>query len=164
MRALESSEMSQYLRWMETNFELVLPFFIVWSVAWVAFFAWRRRRSGCIHPPFTQAEVRFTEKYVSGSSDKNLITRMGVAINALVVTVLKDAVLIEPIGIFKWLVPPGFGDLEHYLAKSDILRVESASTLGRNTVRLEVRGRDGAIRTLQLALRKRDEFLAALKA
>ena len=64
--------LSQYLQWMETNFELVFPFFILWSVARVAFFAWRRRRSGPIHPPFTQAEVRFTEKYVSGSSDKNL--------------------------------------------------------------------------------------------
>jgi hypothetical protein len=130
----------------------------------VAFFAWRRHKAGPTYPPFSSSDVRFSEEYVSGSSDKNLFTRLGGARNALVVTVLKDALLVEPMGIFKWLMPPGVTDLEHYVLRSNILRVETSSTFGRNTVRIEIRGRDGATRTLELAARGHDQLLSALRS
>lgn len=154
--------MTEYLRWMDQHFELFFIFCFLWVLAWVAFFAWRRHSVGPIHPPFSGSDIRFSEKYVSGSSDKNLFTRLGGARNALAVTVLKDALLVEPVGIFKWLMPPGFNDPEHYVSRMNILRVEAASTLGRKTVRIEIRGRDGATRTLELALRGYQEFLSAL--
>jgi hypothetical protein len=78
--------------------------------------------------------------------------------------VLRDAVLIEPIAIFKWIMPMGFNDLEHYIPKSNIVRIEPASNLGKDTLQLEFRGKDGATRTVQLALRKQEEFLTALRA
>ena len=117
-----------------------------------------------MHPPFTNADVRFVEKWVSGLSRKNQFTRFGGAQNALIVTVLKDAVLIEPMAIFKWLMPVNFNDLEHYVTKPSITRVEPGSSFGRDTVRLEFRARDVVPRTLELVLRKRQEFLGALQA
>ena len=60
--------MPELLQWMNEHFEIVFPFFVVWSLGWVAFFAWRRRRAGPIHPPIDQATVRFVEKYVSNRS------------------------------------------------------------------------------------------------
>src|SRR5688572_28944450 len=117
--------------WMEQHFELFFAFCVLWILAGTDFFAWRRHRAGPLHPPFSGSDVRFSEKYASGSSDKNLFTRLGGARNALAITVLKDALLVEPVGIFKWLMPPGFNDLEHYVPRSDILRVEAASTFGR---------------------------------
>ncbi|WP_156404447.1 hypothetical protein [Curvibacter sp. PAE-UM] len=154
----------EYLKWMEQHFELFFVFCFLWVLAWGAFFAWRRHGAGPTHPPFSGSDVRFSEKYVSGSSDKNLFTRVGGARNALVVTVLKDALLVEPVGIFKWLMPPGFNDLEHYVPRSNILRVETASTPSRNRVRIEIRGRDGATRILMLAVRGHEELLSALRS
>lgn len=156
--------MTEYFKWMEQRFELFFALCFLWVLAFVAFCAWRRLRAGPTRPPFSGSDVRFSEKYVSGSSDKSLFTRLGGARNALAVTVFKDALLVEPVGIFKWLMPTGFNDLEHYVPRSDILRVETASTLGRNTVRIEIRGRDGTTRILDLAVRGHDELLSALRS
>ena len=155
--------MTEYIQWIEQHFELLFAFSLLSGVLSAAFLAWRRHRAGPTHPPFTQADVRFQEKYVSGRSDKNLLSRIGGATNALVVTVLKDALLVEPITIIKWIMPAGFNDLEHYVERSNILRIEPASAFGQRTVRIEIRGRDGMARTLELALRKHEEFLAALR-
>jgi len=44
------------------------------------------------------------------------------------------------------------------------LRVEASSSFGRKTVKIEFRGKDGLPRTVELALRKAQEFELALKA
>ena len=137
---------------------------LLWVAAWAAYFAWRRYRRGPIHPPYTDQDLRFTERFASGFSHKNLFTRLGGAHNALVVRVLNDALLIEPIAIFKWITPAGFNDLEHYVPKKDILSVESVPGIGRQTLKIRFRARDGISRTLELALRKSQEFQSALQA
>jgi len=154
----------ELFRILEENFALLFAFCVLWVVAWFVLFAWRRYKAGPMHPPIAEADLRFIERYASGFSHKNLFTRLGGARNALVVRVLKDAVLIEPIAIFRWIMPIGFNDLEHYVAKSTITRVEPASSFGKDSLRLEFRGKDGAPRTFELILRKPQEFLAALKA
>jgi hypothetical protein len=156
--------MPELFRALEDNFATLFAFCVLWVVLWSAYFAWRRYKKGPIYPPFSDADIQFSEQFASGFSHKNLFTRFGGAHNALVVKVLRDAVLIEPLAVFKWLMPVGFNDLEHYVAKSQILRVEPASSFGKATVRFEFRASDGAPRTLELALRKPAEFLAALKA
>ena len=155
--------MLELTRFLEQSFALFFTVCVVWVVACCAFFAWRRYRAGPTHPTFKDADVRFVERYASGFSHKNLFTRYGGAQNALVVRVLEDAVLIEPMAIFKWLMPVNFNDLEHYVAKSDVTRVEVGSSFGKATVRMEFRAKDGMPRVLELALRKRQEFLSALK-
>jgi hypothetical protein len=156
--------MTEVLYWVEQNFALITTLCFLWVVASSAYFAWQRHRAGPKHPPYLAADVRFSEKYVSGSSDKNLFTRMGGANKALAVIVLKDALLIEPMGILKWIMPLGFADLEHYVLKSNIQSVEAASILGQQVVRIEIKGSDGEIRTLKLAIRQQEEFLSALRA
>jgi hypothetical protein len=153
----------EYLKWME-HFELFFAFSFLWVLAYVALFAWRRHKAGPTHPSFSESDILFSEKYASGSSDKNLFARLGGARNALAVTVLKDALLVEPVGIFKWFMPPGFNDLEHYVPRSNILSVDAVSTLAQNTVRIEIRGRDGTTRTLELAVRGHAELLSALRS
>lgn len=155
--------MTLFIQWMERHFEPFVAFCFLW-LACTAFFAWRRQRVGPTHPPYAQSDVRFAEKYVSGASEKNLFTRLGGARNVLAVTVLKDALLVEAVGIFKWFMPPGFNDLEHYVPAANILRIQPASTPGRNNVRIQIRGRDGVTRTLELAVRKHEDFLSALQA
>lgn len=151
-------------RLLDEYFWHLFIFSAAWVVTFATFFAWRRYSKGPIHPPIAESDVRFVERYASGFSHKNYFTRLGGAKNALVVRVLKDGVLIEPIAIFKWIMPIGFNDLEHYVAKSSITRVEPATSFGRSSLRLEFRGKDGAARTLELILRKPQDFLAALNA
>jgi hypothetical protein len=154
----------ELFRLLEEYFWYLFIFSAVWVVAFSVFFAWRRYASGPTHPPIAESDVQFVERYASGFSHKNYFTRLGGARNALVVKVLKDGVLIEPIAMFKWIMPVGFNDLEHFVSKSNITRVETAARFGRDSLRLEFRGKDGAPKALELILRKPQDFMAALKA
>jgi hypothetical protein len=149
---------------LEENFELMFGLAVLWVVGWAAYFAWRRHRRGPIHPPFGASDVRFIERFASGFSHKSLFTRFGGAHNALVVRVLRDGLLIEPIPIFKWIMPPGFNDLEHYVPKKDIVSVEPTSSFGIKALKLSFRDRGGLVHTLELALRKSEDFRLALRA
>jgi hypothetical protein len=79
---------------------------ILWLLLMAAFggHARRRFRLGQWHPPIDAADVRFSESRVSGNSDKTLFTRFGGASNALSLTVTSRALLVEPMGPFKWLL------------------------------------------------------------
>ena len=147
---------------LEENFALMFGFAVIWIVGWSAYFAWRRHRLGPIHPAFGESDVRFIERFASGFSHKNLFTRFGGAHNALVVRVLEAGLLIEPIPIFKWVMPPGFNDLEHYVPRKNILSIQPSSSFGRQTLKIQFRARDGILRTLELGLRKPKEFQLAL--
>jgi hypothetical protein len=147
---------------LQANFELMLGLALLWVVGWALFFAWRRYRREPIHPPFAEQDVRFTEHFASGFSRKNLFTRFAGAHNALVVRVLEDALLIEPIAIFKWITPAGFNDLEHYVPRKDILSVEPVPGFGKKAFKIQFLAKDGSPRTLELVLRKPREFRSAL--
>ena len=156
--------MAQIFAFLEANFAALFGFALLWVVGWMVYFAWRRHKAGPMHPPYTEQEVRFTERFVSGFSHKNLFTRFGGGNNALVVRVLKDALLIEPVTVFKWITPAGFNDLEHYVLRGDILDVAVIPSFGRPRFRIRFRGRDGSPRTVELMLRRSQEFRAALNA
>lgn len=156
--------MPDLFRLLHESFWYLFAFCALWVIAFSAFFAWRRYRAVPIHPPISEADLRFVEKYASGFSHKNAFTKLGGARNALVVKVLKDGVLIEPIAIIRWIMPIGFNDLEHYIAKSSITRVQPGTSFGRDSVRLEFRGKDGAPNAVELILRKPQQFMSALQA
>jgi len=155
---------AEIVRFVEANFALLFGFALVWVLGWIAYFAWRRHKSGPIHPPYAEQDVRFTERFVSGFSHKNLFTRFGGGNNALVVRVLKDALLIEPVAAFKWITPAGFNDLEHYVPKRDIVNIELIPSFGRQRFKIRFRARDGSPRTVELMLRRSQEFQSALNA
>ena len=119
---------------------------------------------GPTHPPFTDQDVLFVERFASGFSHKSLFTRMAGSHNALVVRLLKDALLIEPLALFKWITPAGFNDLEHYVPRKDILSVESVPGIPRRTMKIRFRAQDGKLHTVELSLRKAEQFEIVLKA
>ena len=149
---------------LEENFELMFGVALLWVVACASYFAWRRYKRGPIHPPFSEQDIRFSERFASGFSHKNLFTRFGGAHNALVVRVFRHGLLIEPIAIFKWVTPAGFNDLEHYVPKENIQSVEPSSSFGKQTLRIQFKGKDGLPHRVELTLRKPDEFKLALNA
>ena len=155
---------AEIFRFLEANFAWLFGLALLWIVGWMAYFAWRRQRAGPMHPAYSEQDVRFTERFVSGFSHKNLFTRFGGGNNALVVRVLKDALLIEPVTAFKWITPAGFNDLEHYVPKQDILDIELIPSFGRQRFKIRFRARDGSPRTVELMLRRSQEFQSALNA
>lgn len=124
----------------------------------------RRKRAGPIHPPFDASEILFSENRVSGHSDRDWFTKLGGAHNALAITVLKEAVIIEKFGLLKSMMPQGANDLEHYVRKSDVLSVEYGSSFGRKTIELRFKANDNSTRTISLESRNTEALMAALKA
>jgi hypothetical protein len=155
---------SALYQFLHENAHYVVAFAFLWVVLWSTWFAWQRHRRGPIHPPYTQADMRFREGYVSGRSHKNLLTRFGGARNALVVTVLDQGLLVEPMAFFKWVTPMRFNDLEHYIPHADLLKVEPVPAFGRDKLKIEFRAADGERHVMELALRHGAEFRAALQA
>lgn len=156
--------MSSLFQLLEENFSLFFALCLAWVLGASLFFAFRRKARGSTHPAIEISKLKFLEKFVSGFSHKSLFTRFGGARNALVVTVSNDAVLIEPVALLKWIMPMGFNDLEHYIPKANIVNVRTASSFGRGSIQIEFRSNDGTKKTVELILRKPQEFLAALTA
>jgi hypothetical protein len=144
------------------NFNLFFGFAVLWCVAWFAFFAWRRSRRGAWHPPVLASQVSFSENYASGFSHKNLFTKFGGARNALSVTATNEAVLVELTAPFKWIMPFGFNDLEHYIQRGNIKKIEPVSRWGRDGVVIEFTAGATESKRIEIFLRHRQQFLAVL--
>lgn len=152
--------MEDFHQFIFDNFHLLFGFSVIWCCVWAAFFAWQHVRRGQWHPDIADSQVLFSERFVSGFSHKNLFTKFGGARNALTVTVCGDAVLIEPVAPFKWVMPPGFIDLEHYIARKNIQKVAPISRWSREGVVIEFRDETGGAKSVELFLRRPERFLA----
>ena len=133
-------------------------------IAYVISVAWLRRKAGQTHPKFRPEDVRFKESQVSAFSDRTLANKQGGARNSLVVTVLHDAVLIEPDTVLKRLIPPGMNEFEHYVKKTDIVHIEPDLLFGHKTVRIKFKAHDRSTRTVTLLLKNQEGFLKAANA
>lgn len=132
-------------------------------IVYVLSVAWLRRKAGQGHPRFRKEDVRFKESRVSAFSDRTLANKSGGARNSLVVTVLHDAVLIEPDTILKQLIPPSLNEFELYVKKTDIVHVEPDTLFGFKTVKLRFKAQDRTTRTLTLMLKDQEGFVRAAK-
>ena len=82
--------MQPIFRFIENNFAAFFLFFLIWTIAWMAFFLWRRARTGPKFPRLTDVTVLFRERFASGASHLSSITRLGGAQNCLTV-ILTDS-------------------------------------------------------------------------
>lgn len=154
--------MSQIHQFLFSNFDLLLALAFIWCISCFALFAWLRYRRGEWHPVIKQSHMRFSENYASGFSHKNIFTKFGGARNALSITVTNEAILTEPVAPFKWLMPFAFNDLEHYIPLKNIKKIEQVSRWGRNGVVLEFNVAPATTKRIELHLRYREQFLAAI--
>lgn len=141
-------------------FENFFPLFalaLIWNVVALAFMLWRRKRRGLVLPKVGDADVVFSERFASGSSDKTWMTRMGGASNCLTVVVTRTHLAITT--FFPFTALAGSFDLEHLIPLSDITNV---GPKGRVT-KVKFRCNDGGRRKVTLRMRNPGEFLRALK-
>src|SRR4029453_18668639 len=76
-----------------------------------------RTIKGKNYPVIPERDITFTERWVSGSSQKNLLTKLGGASNCLSVTLSGSALVVRPMFPFNLMFLPEIYDLEHVIAR-----------------------------------------------
>ena len=132
-------------------------------IAYVMSVAWLRKKAGQARPRFKPEEVRFKETRVSAFSDRSMARKQAGARNSLVVTVLRDTVLIEPQSFLRLFIPPSMNEFELYLSMTDIHHVQPDTLFGFKTVKLKFRAHDRTLRTVTLMLKDQDGFVRAVR-
>lgn len=150
----------EFTRLVFDNFDLLFGFAVVWCVIGFAGIALWRARQGAWHPPIPESQELYSERFVSGFSHKNLLTKLGGARNALSVKVSREAVLIELVAPFKWFIPRGVCDLEHYVTRKNIKEITCSSRWRREGIVLAFVSDSGELKCIEFCLRNRQKFLA----
>lgn len=152
------------LRFLSEHHRALTAISAVWVIAWTgASIVYRLlRRKGFSATP--QGEVLFHERFGSGNSCRNLLTRMGGAQNCLLITVTDRELLIRPWFPFNTLFLPEIYDLEHRIPIAQIKSVrERRSWLGGLYVDIEFESSGPECHRITLRLRGKDDFLRALR-
>jgi hypothetical protein len=145
------------------NFTLLLVTSILSSVIVIVASIVYRGINGKNYPVIPEQDITFAERWVSGSSEKNLLTKLGGASNCLSVTLSRNALVVRPMFPFNLGFLPEVCDLEHFISRIDIKRIEPSAASGSRTVLVEFEA-DGQKKSIELELRKRDEFLRAVNS
>lgn len=150
--------MEQFL---ENNFKLLMALSFAWCVLVVLAFIIYRAWKGTGKLAIPDFERTFSEKWVSGFSHKNSLTKLGGAANCLAVELSKKALVIRPLLPFNLGFLAKVYDLEHYIPKDKIKRVRAEDGEGKGCrVSIEFE-ENGVEKRIELTLRKRQEFLRA---
>ena len=151
--------MEQFVR---DNFTFLLSVSIVTTaIAVFASIAYRIRKQKSV-PSIPQQDVLFIEHWASGASHKNQLTKLGAARNCLSVTLSRNSLIIAPMFPFNLMFFPEVYDLEHVIPRSAIKNVEADGPKGSRSVFVEYESQ-GVRKRFELALRRREEFLGAIK-
>jgi hypothetical protein len=111
-----------------------------------------------------QGDILFHERFGSGSSHRNLMTKLGGAQNCLLVTVTDRELLVRPWFPFNMFFLPEIYDLEHRIQIAQITSIrERRSWFGLEFLDIEFGISPQASRRLSFRLRKKEDFLAALR-
>lgn len=129
---------------------------VVWNICAFTFLLWRRKVRGPHFPRRNEVNILFEERWTSGRSFKTFLTRIGGANNCLRVTLTDDELWVTP--HFPFSALGGKFDLDHRIRRDSIVSMER----NRKMIRLSYILTDGDDRTIELRLRKADEFYRAL--
>ena len=133
---------------------------IVASVGCFGYLVWLFVRARKTRPRFEPTEVVFQERYASGCSQKNILTKLGGARNCLRLVVTRRVLWVTSWFPFSLITP--FYDLEHVIPLDAIISVRRSSFLGRATLLLSYRGSEGDEHTLRLLPKQPDAFIQSL--
>ena len=151
--------MEQFFR---DNFTILFSVSIVTTVIAVFASSVYRMAMGKGIAAIPEHDVLFTERWASGASHKNLLTKLGAASNCLSVTLSRNSLIIRPMFPFNLMFFPEVYDLEHVIPRSAIKNIETNGPEGSRSILLEFESH-GVRKRFELALRNRKEFLGAIK-
>lgn len=148
---------------MEIAPKLILLILAVGNAAFVftAIFyrAWKGKRELAM-PEF---DLKFSEKWVSGFSHQNEMTKLGGASNCLAVELSRKTLVIRPMFPFNLSFLPKMYFLEHLIPTNKIRSVQPGEDNDKGRVIIEFESA-GGINRIELSLKRRQEFLRAIGA
>jgi hypothetical protein len=136
---------------------------LAWIALWITASVIYRGSRGKPIFPRKPDHTLFFERYGSGNSNKNFLTKLGGASNCLSVAVTRDSLIVRPIFPFNLMFLPEIYGLEYEIPRRNIRSVvEKKGFLGRIST-LEFSTSDGEQHSIDLRLRGMDQFLKALE-
>jgi hypothetical protein len=148
-------------QFLNNNFKLLLIIclanMVLTAVAAICYRAWKGKKRAAIQP----FDLTFSEKWVSGVSSKNMLSKLGGASNCLIVELSRSALSIRPMFPFNLMFFSEVYDLEHFIQKDKIKSVQTGAEQGgkgKILIDFEASGKE---KRIELVLRKRQEFLHA---
>ena len=112
-------------------------------------------------PRFHKNEILYQEWFASGSSLKNILTKLGGARGCLRLVVTKDWLWVTSWFPFSLIGP--FYDLEHVISLNRITNIEPKQSFGRSVVRLTYADTNGESHSLRLIPKDGQSFLRAIE-
>jgi hypothetical protein len=143
---------------LNNNFKLLIMIGIAGNALVVLAYILYRTARGKQRIEIPEQEIKFLEKWASGASHKNLLTRLGGARNCLAVVLSNNALIVRPMFPFNLLPFHEIYDLEHYIPRNKIKRIQPDDKEGKGSVVIEYDSSSGEKR-LELVLKKKQEFL-----
>ena len=155
--------MHEWFSSIDDAFSVLFGGALAWVALWIAASVIYRGSRGKPIFPRKPDHTLFFERYGSGNSNKNLLTKLGGASNCLSVAVTRDSLIVRPIFPFNLMFLPEIYGLEYDIPRKNIRSVvEKEALLGRITT-LEFSTPDGEQHSIDLRLRSMDKFLQALE-
>jgi hypothetical protein len=155
--------MADFEAFVRQNFTLLFFVAAAWVAFWIlaslAYRVWRRKPL-FVHPVH---DALFTEGWASGHSDKNILTKLGGARNCLHITLTPSELQMRPHFPFTLLFLPEIYDLELRIPRSHIKSVERMRKFRKDVLHVSFGAPGEAVRSIQLLLRRPQEFLDALR-
>ena len=146
---------------MSNQYDTILHYLsIAASIAFFTYFSWLFIRARQVRPRFGKSEVVYQERFASGCSQKNILTKIGGARNCLRLVVTRSFLLVTSWFPFSLITP--FYDLEHVIPLESITSVRRSSFLGFDSLVLSYRGADGADHALRLRSKSPDDLIRSL--
>jgi hypothetical protein len=130
------------------------------SVGMAIYIVWRYVQSRRRRPNLTKDEIIFEERFASGCSQKNFLTKLGGANNCLRLVVTKQYLWVTSWFPFSLLTP--FYDLDHLIAWSSVQSIRRDRSLRTPTFFITFTTDDGKSHCLKLAPRDPDKFAQSL--
>lgn len=139
-------------------FQVPLVWVTCWMLASVAYRMWRKK-------PFfahTAGNAVFVERWVSGNSNKNILTKLGGARNCLSVVLTPSSLEIRPHFPFSLLFLPEIYDLELSIPRTRIRSAVRERRFFKDTLHVRFVAPGETERSVRVVLRRPQEFLDAL--
>ncbi len=112
-------------------------------------------------PNITNADIVYQERFASGASQKNVLTKIGGARNCLRLVVTRDLLWIT--SWFPFSVIAAVYDLAHVIPLPSISSVQPARVFGSDSLLLSYTDASGRSHSLRLIPKNRERFLAAIQ-
>jgi hypothetical protein len=122
-----------------------------------------RRYVAALHtqPKITKEDIVYQERFASGASQKNILTKIGGARNCLRLVVTRDLLWVT--SWFPFTVLAAAYDLVHVIPLRSIIAVRPERYFGTDTLLLSYTDGSGRSHSLRLAPKNAERFLRAIQ-